>query len=103
MQHADDRDGSALIVYAIEDEIGMRNVGAQVRSQFVPLVAGARKCSQDVKYVAEVAEKAVVTARMPLRVPVRDVNEIVLSVCAEYNSERARWLQARRAFRSWAR
>jgi hypothetical protein len=103
MQHTDDRDGLPRIVYAIEHEIGMRNVRAQVRSQFVPLATGARKCCQDVKHVAEVAEKTVVTARVPLRVPVRDVNEIVLSVGAEFDRERAGWLQARRTFRSWAR
>jgi hypothetical protein len=63
----------------------MRNVGAQVRSKFVALATGTRKGCQDVKYVTEVAEKTVVTVRMPLRVPVRDVNQIVLSMCAKFD------------------
>jgi hypothetical protein len=103
VQYPDDPHGPYSIIYAVEYDVWMRDVAAERWPEFVPLTTRSRKCRQDAKYVAKVTKKPVVTARMPLRIPVRDVNEIVLSLCAEFDRVWAGWFQARRAFRASAR
>jgi hypothetical protein len=90
LKHAGDRQRPFSFVEEVENDERMEGIRANAVVNVGPDAAGKRKCREQFDGALEVRDEPLVAARMPLRVPGRDIDEVCVGVVTQANADTLR-------------